>query len=175
MSIYFLKRFQAKFSKRDQHFLVATDDNDTVVGLAHWCRFREGEDDEEPKLGDGGLAPNRAADPEKEDIIERSMPHAEHFWKGTSTGCSNRAESWYLSCLAVDPATQGKGIGRPLVAWGFEQAARDGVCVSVISAKGKEGFYRKVGFGPESVGSACAGDLNPLNGIDGGDVFFADV
>ncbi|OQN96823.1 hypothetical protein B0A48_17383 [Cryoendolithus antarcticus] len=169
MSIYFLKRFRAKFNKRDQHFLVSIDENNNVVGLAHWCRFRAGENDDDLPLGDGGLPPNRAADPEKEDVIERSMPHAEHFWEG------NRAESWYLSCLAVDPSTQGKGIGRPLVAWGFEQAAKEGVCVSVISAKGKEPFYMKCGFGPEKTGNACEGAGNPLEGIEGGDIFFRDA
>ncbi|KAK6437046.1 hypothetical protein LTR95_006758 [Oleoguttula sp. CCFEE 5521] len=167
--IYFLRRFLSKFPKPDNTFLVSTDENDVIVGLAHWCRFRAGEGDDEQPIGDHGLPPNRAADPENEDIIERSMKYAEHFWS------DKRAESWYLSCLAVDPSTQGKGVGKPLVAWGFEQAAKEGVCVSVISAKGKQPFYVKCGFGPEKVGNACDGEGNPLLGIEGGDIFFHDI
>lgn len=85
-----------------------------------------------------------------------------------------RAESWYLACLAIDPKCQGQGVGRSLVEWGFEQAAKENVCVSVISAYGKDGFYRRCGFDKES-GTAGDGEGNPLAGIEGGLVLFHDV
>jgi GNAT superfamily N-acetyltransferase len=109
--------------------------------------------------------PNRACDPKKEDIIERSYPFFDPVWKG------ERAESWYLEALAVRPDFQGKGVGRALVQWGLRRAEDDGVCASVISAFGKDGFYRKSGFDVQ-YWSAGMGDGNPLANVDGGNMFW---
>lgn len=109
--------------------------------------------------------PNRASDPEKEDVIERAYPFFDGVWAG------ERAESWYLEALAVRPDFQGKGVGRDLVQWGLQRAADDGVCASVISALGKDAFYQKCGFDVQ-YWSAGMGEGNPLAGVEGGNVYW---
>lgn len=112
--------------------------------------------------------PNRAASAETEDIIERSYHYLDHMWMG------KRAESWYLECLGVRPEFQRQGHGRALVRWGFEQARRENVCVSVISGDGKEGFYRHCGFDTQD-GWSGMGEGNPLAIAPGGLMFWKDV
>lgn len=85
-----------------------------------------------------------------------------------------RAESWYLECLAVHPSFQGRGQGRALVAWGLEQARREGVAASVIAADGRERFYKKCGFDVGPVARSGEGEGNPLREVPGGLVFFRD-
>lgn len=108
---------------------------------------------------------NRACDPENEDIIERAYPFFDDIWTG------NRAESWYLEALAVHPNWQGRGVGRNLVLWGLHQAEHEGICASVVSAKGKDEFYRKCGFDLQD-GSAGNGEGNPLAGVAGGNMWW---
>ncbi|KAH8646230.1 hypothetical protein BX600DRAFT_157954 [Xylariales sp. PMI_506] len=188
--LYWLRRAHAMWWDYRYKWLVAVvEEEDTaanggtrevVAGIARWER-----------LGDGGkpmecwwfdprnllkpltsaamsvhalLWPNRAADPAQEDVIERSYP-----FFGPITWHDERAESWYLEVLAVDPNYQGRRLGQALVAWGLERAAADDVCASVVSAAGKDGFYRKCGFDIQD-GSACAGKGNPLHGVDGGNI-----
>lgn len=140
------------------------------------------------------LPPNRAADPAKLDVLQRVGPFVDHKWSGTvkplaSSSSSNqlkealsladkrcigeRAETWYLGLLAIHPDYQGHGIGKQFVAWGFERARADTVCVSVISALGKDGFYRNCGFDVD-VGYATEGEGNPLSGVPGGLIMFRD-
>lgn len=107
------------------------------------------------------IYPNRACDPAKENLIERGAPFLESAWTG------DRAESWYLEFLAVDPEFQGNGVGKILVQWGLTQAGKEGVCASVISAEGKDGFYRNCGFDLVD-GFAGMGEGNPLGGVSGG-------
>jgi GNAT superfamily N-acetyltransferase len=87
-------------------------------------------------------------------------------------GTSERAACLALELLAVDPAHQGLGIGRTLVAGGLERARSLNRGVSVISADGKERFYKQCGF-EELVGKITdGGERNPLNGVRGGEVRF---
>lgn len=58
-----------------------------------------------------------------------------------------------------------------MVQWGKNRAAEEGVCASLTSAEGKEGFYEKMGF--EMVGSACVGPLREGR-VEGGGVMFWD-
>jgi GNAT superfamily N-acetyltransferase len=109
--------------------------------------------------------PSRAGDPKDEDIIERAYPCFEEIWSG------KRAESWYLEALAVRPDFQGKSVGRKLVQWGLEQAEAEGVVASVVSALGKDEFYRKCGF-EEQYGSARDGQGNPLADVEGANIFW---
>ncbi len=111
--------------------------------------------------------PNRALDPSKKDILERGFPHIAGLWSGS------RAETWYLEALAVDPQYHGQGCGRELVTWGLEQAAKEGVCASVISADGKERFYQKCGFDLQE-GRAGQGEENPLRDVAGGLIFWKE-
>ncbi|RMZ77721.1 hypothetical protein DV738_g4218, partial [Chaetothyriales sp. CBS 135597] len=107
------------------------------------------------------LRPNRAADPEQEDIIERSYGFLDHIW----TKANARSPSWYLESLAVAPSYQGQGVGRSLVKWGLDQAEREGIACSVISADGKENFYQRCGFDVGPVGRSGEGEGNPLDKI----------
>ena len=114
------------------------------------------------------FSPNRAASKEDEDIVERSYDYLDHAWTG------ERSESWYLECLAVHPDHQKKGHGRALVSWGLEQARKEGISCSVISADGKERFYRSCGFDVGPVARAGEGEGNPLRDVAGGLMFFRD-
>ncbi|EHY58390.1 hypothetical protein HRR83_007244 [Exophiala dermatitidis] len=114
------------------------------------------------------VSPNRAASSQHESIIEQSVDYLDHIWTG------ERAESWYLECLAVHPAFQRRGQGRALVDWGLEQARKEGIAASVIAADGKERFYQKCGFDVGPVGRSGEGLGNPLHDVPGGLVFFRD-
>jgi len=52
--------------------------------------------------------------------------------------------------------------------WGIDRATEEGVALSVIAAKGKDGFYNKLGYTVPS-GKATDGEGNPLagKGLDG--------
>ncbi len=113
------------------------------------------------------IYPNRAADPANEDILDRAYPFIEDFWSGS------RAESLYLEMLAVDPNYQGKGLGRALVKWGLDQAEREGVCASVISAEGKENFYQRCGFDVQEHWGG-QGEGNPMKDLPGGLIFWRE-
>jgi len=108
--------------------------------------------------------PNKAADPSMANVLEESKPFIEHHWSGA------REQNWYLDLLAVHPASQGRMYGRELVQWGMNEAKSEGVCASVIAAKGRERFYGRFGF--VEVGRANVG---PLASIEGGAIMFNDV
>lgn len=114
--------------------------------------------------------PNRAADPEMVDVLERSFPFIAHYWRSPE-----RVENWYLQLCGSGPEFQGKGYGRELVVWGLQRAKREGVAASVISAKGKEGFYKKCGFGVLVGWASEGGEANPLHLVPGGAILWADV
>lgn len=109
--------------------------------------------------------PNRACDPDKEDIIHRAHPFIDLAWTG------ERSESWYLDLLAVHPDYQGRGIGRKLVLWGLNRAEEEGICASVISAKGKDAFYKICGYEIQD-GRAGMGEGNPLADVEGGNMWW---
>jgi GNAT superfamily N-acetyltransferase len=117
---------------------------------------------------EAAIYPNRAANSGNEDIIERSYHFLDHMWSG------KRAESWYLESIGVKPEFQRQGVGRALVRWGFEQAEKENVCVSVISGDGKEEFYRSSGFDVQD-GWSGMGKNNPLAIAPGGLMFWKDV
>ncbi|KAM0186756.1 hypothetical protein ACHAPQ_009377 [Fusarium lateritium] len=185
VDLYWLRRARVNFWDYRWTWLVAVckdeSGREAIAGIAQWAR-----------LGDGGRKlecsyldprnllkplssiamkahnwawPNRATEPEVEDVIERAYPHFDHIWSG------KRAESWYLEGLAVRPDFQGRGVGRKLVQWGLEQARSEGVCASVVSALGKDQFYIKCGF-DEQYGSARKGDGNPLANVEGSNIFW---
>ncbi|KAI7091491.1 hypothetical protein KC356_g627 [Hortaea werneckii] len=184
MYLYWLKNFRSGLNRRDNHLLVATvsepeESQPTIIGVAQWIRRRahpssqdqsssESSSSEQNEIGkEEELPPNRAADPTKLDVLQRVGPFVDHKWSG------ERAETWYLGLLAVHPDYQGHGIGKQFVTWGFERAKADAVCVSVISALGKDGFYRTCGFDVD-VGYATEGEGNPLSGVPRGLIMFRD-
>lgn len=111
------------------------------------------------------LWPNRAADQHWIRVPDQSYAYFNEIWSG------ERGESWFLECLGVHPAYQGKGVGKKLVRWGLEQAETEGVCASVIVAWGKDGFYERCGF-DEQYGNATQGEGNPLKGVEGWNIWW---
>lgn len=112
------------------------------------------------------LWPNRAADPAWLTAPDRSYRYfVPKYWSGP------RATSWFLECLGVAPACQGRRVGQRLVRWGLDQAERERVCASVIVALGKDGFYQKCGF-DEQLGSAREGAGNPLREVEGWNIWW---
>ena len=113
------------------------------------------------------IHPNRAANSVNITAYERAIPFFKHHWTGS------RADVWNLDVLGVDPNHQKQGHGRYLVAWGLEQAAREGIAASVVSSAGNEQFYMNCGF-EVVVGNVTEGEGNPLSGVHGGAIFFRD-
>jgi GNAT superfamily N-acetyltransferase len=111
---------------------------------------------------------NRAAESAMENIIEDSYGYLDHVWDPAKGRCP----SLYLESMAVAPEYQGLGIGKKLVQEGLKMADIENISASVISADGKEGFYRKCGFDVGPVGRSGEGEGNPLWRIPGGLVFF---
>ncbi|KAI7544287.1 hypothetical protein KC331_g6903 [Hortaea werneckii] len=184
MHLYWLKNFRRGLNRKDNYILVATasepgESQPRIVGVAQWIRRRAQPSSQDQQSStspsskqneaeeEDELPPNRAADPAKLDVLQRVGPFVDHKWSG------ERAETWYLGLLAIHPDYQGHGIGKQFVAWGFERARADTVCVSVISALGKDGFYRNCGFDVD-VGYATEGEGNPLSGVPGGLIMFRD-
>ncbi|CAN8096463.1 unnamed protein product [Discula destructiva] len=185
MELYWLRRARVNYWDYTWKWLVAVDldkhGNDSIIGVAQWSRV--GEDNRkmqcywfDPRtllkpLSQAAMSlhgliwPNRACDPANENIIERGAPFLDSAWTGA------RQESWYLEFLAVEPHWQGKGVGKKLVQRGLKMAEDEGVCASVISAEGKDGFYRKCGFDVVD-GRAGMGEGNPLSDIPGGNILW---
>lgn len=98
-----------------------------------------------------------------------------------------RKNYWMLDVLAIHPRWQGKGCGKALGQWGVMQARSDrtgngkGVPAMVVSAAGKEPFYKKCGF-DELVGFMTRDvdeipEANPMGsrGIPGGAVIWSST
>lgn len=117
------------------------------------------------------IRPNRAADAEQEDVVERSYGFLDHVW--TPANC--RDPVWYLESLAVTPEYQSCGIGRELVRWGLDKAEQEGICCSVVSAMGKERFYQRCGFDVGPVGWSGEGEGNPLQNVSGGLIYVREA
>lgn len=172
--LWWLRRARVLFWDYRRKWLVAVQEKDgreSIVGIAQWERIGRGGKKLDLWWFDprnllhalssawmkvhATLWPDRAADPANEDIMERAHAYYETIWSG------DREESWYLEWCAVHPDVQGNGVGRELVKWGLEQAENERICASVVSAWGKDEFYRKCGF-DEQFGSAKMGEGNPL-------------
>lgn len=112
------------------------------------------------------LRPNRAAHPTDINLYPRLYPFIGPYWTGP------RAICWNLDTLAVHPSYQKHGFGRELVAWGLQQADREGIAATVLSADKRENFYMRCGF-EEELGRAWHGEGNPLKGrIRGGAIIW---
>ena len=193
--LYWLRRIQAEWWDWSHVFIVAAAKDqagkDVIMGQAHWSRIAD--DERENYEAGWGLAwwdprllikpigqfwvrvaawlrPNKAADMEQEDIIERSYGFLDHVW----TRENERSPCWYLESLAVSPEHQNRGVGRKLVQWGLDQAEKERIACSVIAADGKERFYQKCGFDVGPVGRAGEGEGNPLDEVPGGLIFFRE-
>lgn len=188
MYLQFLNKLRIGWaSGPSNHFLVSfkkdANGQEILTGIARWQRMSAA--NATPSLYtiaslnamkayiylESFIYPNRAVDPTRVSILARVAPYIEHFWTGT------RSEVWNLDFLGVDPDQGRQGFGRELVAWGFEQARKEGVGCSVIASDGKERFYQNCGF-DVVVGTVrdFGGDANPIkrDGIKGGTILFWD-
>lgn len=187
MYLFFLRALRLDYWRgADHHLLVSyeifQDGQERVTGFAHWIRKR-GEAARTPWLTAAELKcvqaynyiesliyPNSAAEPSRTNLKAIVMPFIEHHWQG------ERADNWYLSLLGVDPQYEKQGYGRALVSFGFRRAMVEGIGCSVVSAAGRERFYRKCGF--NIVAGRVqdeGGEANPLREVGGGTIMFADA
>ncbi|THZ19412.1 hypothetical protein D6C91_05128 [Aureobasidium pullulans] len=176
MYIYWLRKFRKAWHNPYNLFLVSTvqhNGSELITGMAQWSRRGEHFNEYQALLKEclePALPVNRAADPEMENLIERSGSYLPDVWTG------DRFECWRLNGLAIDPVHQGNRHGTALVRYGLDLAAKENIAASVISAAKKEvaeGFYAKLGF--KSIGiRAVDGEGNPLSGIEGGQIMFKD-
>ena len=56
-------------------------------------------------------------------------------------------EHWHMGLLGVDEKYRGRGIARKLVDFGMQNARREGVPCTLVSAPEAKELYRKLGFG----------------------------
>ncbi|KAI4760951.1 hypothetical protein E4T52_15563 [Aureobasidium sp. EXF-3400] len=120
---------------------------DTITGMAVWSRLGDGGKHMEtcnPGFTDSFIRPNRAADSAVWRDMEDSDPGVEEY-----SAKPEYKENWDLQLLFQSPQYQGRGFGKELVAEGLAWAKQEGVRVSVASAPGKEGFYKKLGIDEE--------------------------
>jgi GNAT superfamily N-acetyltransferase len=184
--LYFLRQLRIAYvsGPRDK-ILVAykpgeNGEGEIITGVAHWIRMTANPSKSLYTLASIRLMhaynyleslayPNRAADPSRLGLLRESAPYFSYRWTGT------RGEVWMLSHLAIDPKFEGQGVGRSLVNWGFDQARKEAIGCTVISAAGKAGFYRKCGFDVDdgNVNDHTPPD-HPLRRIPGGSVHFWD-
>ncbi|KID69000.1 uncharacterized protein G6M90_00g054370 [Metarhizium brunneum] len=173
---YFERRFLRHWNDPNCHLVVGLDKTTgKVVGCAQWERqgvqpaswigsFMQSASRAYLQTLDY-LWPNRAADPDKINILDETFPLFAHHWT------EPRRQNWYLEFLCTHPGYQGQGLGKALVLWGVNRAKEDKICASVISAAGKEAFYGRYGF--VEVGRANVGRLGAC-GIRGGAILFCE-
>lgn len=53
---------------------------------------------------------------------------------------------WHLLLIAVNPDKQRRGIGKELLKWGFDNAAREHVPIALESTESGRRLYEKTGF-----------------------------
>ncbi len=116
---------------------------DPVAGVAAWI---PPEHDPIPSLARhlrlGGWAlPWRTGIRALPRVMRRDEDAARRF------RCDLHQPEWVLDVLGVDPAAQGRGLGRALVAAGLERAAADGVSVYLQTYRIENvAWYRTLGF-----------------------------
>lgn len=179
--LQFARTMRSYMYKRGHRVRVAVDtESSRVVGVASW--ERQGKTPKKSTTADATnpiftlfkrlsvktvdtvstiLHPDRSVSKEHQKAFDAEAVNYKHYWSG------RRAETWYLSFLAVDPDYRHHGAGRTLVEEGIRWGETDRVCVSLISSECGEGFYRKLGF--VDVGFATKG---ALKGLGGGNIKF---
>ncbi|KAH0367072.1 hypothetical protein KCU65_g4900, partial [Aureobasidium melanogenum] len=135
-----------------------SDQPDSITGMAVWSRMGDGGKHMEASQSwlhwlmsrciipiyiaiDSLTRLNRAADSAAWRDMDDSDPGMEEYSEKPEY-----KETWDLELLFQSPQYQGRGFGRELVGWGIEWAKQEGIRVSVASAPGKEGFYKKLGI-----------------------------
>ncbi|KAH7382717.1 hypothetical protein DE146DRAFT_728651 [Phaeosphaeria sp. MPI-PUGE-AT-0046c] len=156
---------------RHQFMVVCVDEEgkENIVGAADWRRLGKGGEERELGYWDPRnlvapllktyhnlslkMWPNRAADPARSTFLDTAVANSEKYWSG------DRAECWDLHVCGVDPAFQGKGVGKLLAQWGVREAIKEGdnVVASVLCGEKNRGFYGKAGMEVQVGGSGGEG------------------
>ena len=160
---YFLRRYQMRFWSPEFVFHVAeTDKGDSawsgtaqIVGYATWSRrgesdvalaWRRDQDTWRSRLE---LALLRAGEWYTDLFrLDESVDYGfrDRFLATAPANFEDIDEMWKLRDLATDPRFQHRGVGSMLIAWGQEQARREGVCVGLTASIVGQGVYLKMGF-----------------------------
>ena len=159
----FLNRFQGRFWSSNFVFLIAETDKSNkdwsgapqIVGYAVWCRrgkseiarrWRNEQNSFRGRL-EGVLLDIESC---YSDLIraDKSLDYRSRsrLREGVILEFEDLDEMWKLHNLAVDPNFQRRGIASMLIAWGQEQARKEGVCIGLIASTVGQELYRKNGF-----------------------------
>jgi predicted N-acetyltransferase YhbS len=111
------------------------------------------------------LRPYRSADPAMAGAEKRALPALLPLLRERPS----RQRAWLLQTLAMDPAYQKKGLGTMLVQHGLTRVDNEGLTVWLLSMKGVEGWYERLGFVEK--GRANIGELARW---EGGAVMFRE-
>ncbi|KAJ9150121.1 Acyl-CoA N-acyltransferase [Coniochaeta hoffmannii] len=88
-------------------------------------------DEHPPSLAEGALDEFWAAQKVEEDRV---------------LGEGGKKDVWYLVILAVDPAYQGRGVGKILVQWGIDKAKAQGKGIFLSATPAGKPFYKRMGL-----------------------------
>ncbi|GAA5865132.1 hypothetical protein JCM8547_007724 [Rhodosporidiobolus lusitaniae] len=132
-----LQRFPHELRNPQKRLIKAVRDEE-IIGWAQWeVRLKEGEEAYEPPKEEGPGWPEGT-----------NLDEAEAFFPRLGEVMKIEEPHYHLAILVVDPAKQKTGAGRALVAWGAEQADRDGLDIYLESSPGAVEVYPKYGFEP---------------------------
>lgn len=159
----FLSRYQIRFwSPRFIFHVAETDEGDKdwsgtpqVIGYAIWSRrgeseiargWRTSQDTWRARLEGALLAVEEWYSDQLR--LDKSLDYdvRDRFRSTAADDFDDVDEMWKLHNLATDPKFQHRGVGGMLIAWGQEQARKEGVCVGLTASMVGQGLYRKKGF-----------------------------
>ncbi|KAF3770640.1 hypothetical protein M406DRAFT_67026 [Cryphonectria parasitica EP155] len=146
------------FDNENRHYIVVVDgpDDSNIVGSACW---QSRDDPLESQLMPEQLRAQcpPTMDLAALDIIERDTKVLK---KNLLDALGEEAykNSWYLAAISVDPAQQRRGIGRMLMDWGEERAAKEHKNIRLMASAAGAKLYRALGY--EEVGAVeCLGGM----------------
>ncbi|BGP44771.1 hypothetical protein JCM10450v2_000585 [Rhodotorula kratochvilovae] len=151
-SIAALARFLEKELKKPTSFIFKADVDGEIKGLALWT-LRAGEinatkDEDEPDFA-----------PETNEELAK-----EFFGMLDKVKETYDERFYHLAILAIDPSSQGLGIGRKLLQWGCDEADAAGLPVFLEASDEGIPLYEKTGFAQfgERVHSGPDGQMTVL-------------
>ncbi|KAK2601384.1 hypothetical protein N8I77_010839 [Diaporthe amygdali] len=150
-----VKNMARTFDNKSRHYVVAVDEQDTIMGWAEWTSGDEPvvemtPEEREKKRAEGISRLPRSFDLQAAERLGREADELSKSLK-EALGEEHYQNSWSLNSVAVDPAHQRKGVGKLLTGWGLERAAEENKAVHFLSSPSGAQLYRAMGF--EEVGS----------------------
>ncbi|KAI7780377.1 hypothetical protein LA080_016101 [Diaporthe eres] len=143
------------FDYKNRHYVVAVDDQDTIMGWAEWTSREDPVEELTPEEREKKRAEGVSRLPASFDLqaAQQLGREAEELSKKLreALGEEGYQNSWSLNSVAVDPAHQRKGVGKMLTRWGMDRAAAENKAVHFLSSPSGAQLYRAMGF--EEVGS----------------------